>query len=310
MDPLGAVGLPGQRGLERVAVGRLACRPRPAPGARPGRRRRRPRAADKVTVQPTARSGWQLRRLDPVAQQVRAGVAGLLRVELGGRQRAVLHRGDERLAVLGPGHQRWLERRRDLQLPAARRVGVHEVEPGVAGRARRTAASRPARRRCSSPCAAARRPRAARPARAHAAGRRSASPCSTPGSNSTCIPTQMPSTGRPPASRSADHVRRRRPRPAPPCRPRRHRRPGTTSPSASSAACEVGGHLDRRHPTALERTLRPSAGCPTRSRARRRRTRCDGAAHSTPLVDGTPARAGRARPPRATPAPAPCTAPR
>ena len=45
VDPLGAVALPGQRGLQRIAVGRLACRPRPAPGGRPGRRRRRRRAA-------------------------------------------------------------------------------------------------------------------------------------------------------------------------------------------------------------------------------------------------------------------------
>ena len=45
MDPLGAVALPGQRGLERVAVARLACRRRPARAGPPGRRRRRRRAA-------------------------------------------------------------------------------------------------------------------------------------------------------------------------------------------------------------------------------------------------------------------------
>ena len=42
---------------------------------------------------------------DPVAQQRGAGVAGLLRVELGGPQRAQLDGGDERVAVLGQRHQ-------------------------------------------------------------------------------------------------------------------------------------------------------------------------------------------------------------
>ena len=39
---------------------------------------------------------------DPVGEQLGAGVAGLLGVELGGPQRAVLHGGDERLAVRRP----------------------------------------------------------------------------------------------------------------------------------------------------------------------------------------------------------------
>ena len=45
MDPLGAGVLPGERGLERVAVALSRCRRRPARAGRPGRRRRRRRAA-------------------------------------------------------------------------------------------------------------------------------------------------------------------------------------------------------------------------------------------------------------------------
>jgi hypothetical protein len=51
-------------------------------------------------------SSRRLQRLDPVAQQVRTGVAGFLGVKLSRPQRPVLHRRDEGLAVLGPGHQR------------------------------------------------------------------------------------------------------------------------------------------------------------------------------------------------------------
>jgi twitching motility protein PilT len=49
----------------------------------------------------------------PVAEQPGAGVAGFFGVELGGAQRSVLHGGDERCAVLGPGD----ERLEELQLP-------------------------------------------------------------------------------------------------------------------------------------------------------------------------------------------------
>ena len=45
VHPLGAAVLPGQGGLERVAVRRSPSRPRPGPGGPPGRRPRRPRAA-------------------------------------------------------------------------------------------------------------------------------------------------------------------------------------------------------------------------------------------------------------------------
>ena len=44
VDPLGAGGLPAERGLQRVAVRRSRCRPRPGRGGRRGRRRRRRRA--------------------------------------------------------------------------------------------------------------------------------------------------------------------------------------------------------------------------------------------------------------------------
>ena len=60
-----------------------------------------------------------------------AGVAALLGVELGGRQRAVLDAGDEPVAVLGPGDQRLGQRAgrpvgREREVADA--VGVHEVE--------------------------------------------------------------------------------------------------------------------------------------------------------------------------------------
>src|SRR5664280_1515890 len=59
----------------------------------------------------------------PVAQQLGAGVAGLLRVELGGRQRSALHGGGEGLAVLAGADQRAGD--------APGGVGVYEVEPLV-----------------------------------------------------------------------------------------------------------------------------------------------------------------------------------
>ena len=56
---------------------------------------------------------------EPVASSCGAGVAGLLRVELGGGQRAVLDRGDERARRGRPGHQRGQTR----VAAAARRAG-------------------------------------------------------------------------------------------------------------------------------------------------------------------------------------------
>ena len=69
--------------------------------------------------------------LHPATQQRRSGVGGLLRVELRGHERSVLHGRDEPItAVRGPGH---LRRAQHLVLgghhPVAYPVGVHEVEP-------------------------------------------------------------------------------------------------------------------------------------------------------------------------------------
>ena len=105
---------------------------------------------------PGAASAGQASVFEPVGQQLGAGVAALLRVELGGRQRPVLHAGDEPVAVLGPGHLR-----------LGQRAGGPSSASGNCGR-RRSARSRSARRpgrrtarcprrprRCSSPCAGA-----------------------------------------------------------------------------------------------------------------------------------------------------------
>src|SRR5690606_10155724 len=78
-----------------------------------------------------ATRGASAQGAQPVAEQLDAGLAGLLGVELGGRQRAVLDGGDEGGAVLGPRDERALERRAGLEV--RRRVlldgvGVDEVE--------------------------------------------------------------------------------------------------------------------------------------------------------------------------------------
>ena len=159
-------------------------------------------------------------------------------------------------------------------------VGVHEVEPlvrdaGEQQRARRGASTvfQPMCGRtgaCSS--LDVRRATRRRPS--------VATPCSTPRSNSTCMPTQMPSTGRPPASRAPTDGRR----PSTAARPAMHAAnaptPGTTRPSASSAASRSAVTVDVGA-DALERALRPSAGCPTRSRGRRRDGRAHRRAHAS-----------------------------
>ena len=265
VDPVGAVALPGQRRLQRVAVRGLASRPRPGPGGRPGRRPRPRRAAGSASSVHTlpieghddehrqrqqrpaararsaaattrrstrssqqqaerdarrwrparpgcagraarprrrcrgvsrrssappagparapaapplglrrppaaglplgpppgpflahARSARRRRRWsrrtanggEPVAQQRRAGVAGLLRVELGRRQAARLDRGHERPAVDGRGHQR---AGRVQRVGRVRRVRVDEVEPRVGGQPGEQRASRPAARTVFQP---------------------------------------------------------------------------------------------------------------------------------------------------------------
>lgn len=72
------------------------------------------------------------RVLTQLVSRAAAGVAGLLGVELGGPERAVLDRRHERLPVRGPGDQRRVDPRAvRLQLPVPHPVGVDEVEAGV-----------------------------------------------------------------------------------------------------------------------------------------------------------------------------------
>ena len=100
VDPLGAGLLPGEGGGERVAVVRLAAglaldQPHGLPvGDVDGRQQHQAvghRRASDVT-RGTYRSSQPA---DPVLEQGRASVAGLLRVELGRRERPVLDRRDE-----------------------------------------------------------------------------------------------------------------------------------------------------------------------------------------------------------------------
>ena len=97
----GAQRLPDAR--RRPGAGRAGAR---LPGRLGHRSARRAAAPLPLGAAPRPAPTARRERADPVAQQPGAGVAGLLRVELGRRQRAVLHRGHERLAVLRPGDQR------------------------------------------------------------------------------------------------------------------------------------------------------------------------------------------------------------
>ena len=136
-----------------------------------------------------------------------------------------------------------------------RGVGVHEVEPGVRGRGRRTASS-PAHAStvfqpmCGSTGARSGSTRPGQHARARRSRRRARRRRRTaPACRRRC---RAPAAA--PRSRVGDDRRRRRPRPARPCRRRTRRRPGTTRPSASTAARAVGGDRDVG-PDPFERAL-------------------------------------------------------
>ncbi len=230
---------PGSRPVvrRRTAWARAARRSRRStsggPGRCPERRLVLPRG---TTPRPL------LAQSDPtqLRSSRRAGVPGLLRVELRGAQRAVLDGGDEAVA-----------RRGSPRSPGAR--GCGRWSAGSSRGRRRSARSRTAR--CSTPsnsavsagvstvfqpmcgttgaCSRSTTP-------GHSSRPGVSTPCSTPRANSTCMPTQMPSTLRPPASRRpttswprtarmpSTHAGRRR-RPAPPGRPRPSPRRGRRS---------------------------------------------------------------------------------
>src|SRR5690606_27508080 len=71
-----------------------------------------------------------LKRIDRVAQEVGASVAGLLRVELGGREWAVLDGGEEGDAVFGPGEAGGGDVVAVGEFPLLGGGGVDEVEAG------------------------------------------------------------------------------------------------------------------------------------------------------------------------------------
>ena len=272
------------------AAGRPDARParRPPPGPRPAAP---PRARARPGAGPAPCSSTLSERPDPVAQQRGAGVAGLLRVELGGasagrsrpRPRTGRHRARPR-SPAAPGSGRWSR---------------------GSTRARRTSArSRSARPRCRRTAWCRRAPstvfqpmcgtigacsRSTTPG--HSSQPSVSTPCSTPRSNSTCMPTQIPSTGRPPASRRPI-TRSPRTRRSPAMHAANAPTPGTTSPSASCASwmsavsvTSRAGALDRAHGGAEiprpvvedDDVLHRSRACPwwreRRSRAGRTRRR-------------------------------------
>ena len=221
MQPLGALLLPGQRGLERVAE--LAAGAGhaldqldgpPAATSTAGSSSRRAvghgsrsgagaeRRAGASAVGDGARSTGH-----SDAHPVRAAAAAPASPDFSGwnwvaAQRAVLDGGDEAArrasaqVTTGATAANGAARASSVQL--LRGVRVDEVEPLVARR-RRTAASRAGRRPSTSPCAARPRPAAARPCPATRRAPRSVTALgSVEPSNSTCIPTQTPEH-RPPA---------------------------------------------------------------------------------------------------------------
>ena len=281
---------------------RPAALPAPRPGAagppargpaRPAAPPSRARSGSRAPARSYAddRAG----RGDPVAQQRGAGVAGLLRVELG---RATAGRARPRRRTARRGW-RWSPRRRRRRAPPGRRrVRVDEVEPRVARAARRTAPTRPApstvfQPMCGTRCAAS---------RVTAPGSSPSplvtTPCSSPESNRICMPTQMPSTGRPAADPVGDDRARRRAPSMPAMQAAYAPTPGHDQPVGGGRRGQVGGD---RHVGAGARPApaRPSAGCPSRSRAPRPAARIScppAAARATP-----PAAASTAeRPPTST----------
>ena len=243
----------------------------PAPGARCAPRRSASAArAAATTAASRSRSArrWArsllMRRAhrvrDPVAQQRGAGVAGLLRVELGGGQRAVLDRGDEPVAaVLGPGHQRGAGAVVGDQRPVAHAVGVHEVEP-LGLDPGEEAASRPGPRRCSSPCAGTTGAWSRSTTPGHSSQPSVSTPCSTPRLeehlHADADAEHRPAAGEPAADdpRAVDRAqarpcrRRTRRRRAPPGRRRPARRRGRRSASTSAPARSTARTAERRLP--------------------------------------------------------------
>ena len=240
-----------------------------------------------------------------LASRPQAGVAGLLRVELRGRtagRSRPRRRRAPRARPRSPGADGTARRPR---VPRLHGIGVHEVE-ALVGDAGEQRATRPGRRRCSSPCAAGSRRAAPRRRRATppALGRHAvldagleqdlhadADAQHRAAAGQPVVDELRPPTARKPAMQAAN---------AP--------TPGTTRPSAASAASESEVTVTSAPP--LQRPLRRTAGCPSRSRGRRpahRGTRTKApTSHSVALGATAPPRpAGRARRRRAAPAPPP-----
>ncbi|GMA85391.1 hypothetical protein GCM10025868_06410 [Angustibacter aerolatus] len=138
VHPLRPARLPGQRGVEGVAVGRLAAglalhqAHRPpldhVDGGQQPQRGQRGRVAHAGGLLGVGGPGHSDRT--QFSSSLRAGVAALLGVELGRRQGALLDGGHEPRPVRRPGDVGLGEARvGDLQPPVLHGVGVHEVEP-------------------------------------------------------------------------------------------------------------------------------------------------------------------------------------
>ena len=232
----------------RVAAGRCAgagcgvsrrserAPPLPAPASAPGAPARSAVAASALGAPPRALLAHRAQRhgCTQLRSSAAPGVAGLLRVELGGRT-AARARPRRRTARRGSRWSRAPRRRRASASGAPRTSARSRTARRRA--ARRTAPSRPAPSTVFQPmCGTRSARRAGSPRRAAGPSPLVTTPCSSPESNRICMPTQMPSTGRPARDPVGDHragAERRRCRP---CRPRTRRRPARRARRRAAAA--------------------------------------------------------------------------
>ena len=247
---------PGPASATRRAISRRSASragparapPRPSPP--------RPRAGPPARALPCSPERPHALRsvASQLPQQPRAGVAGLLRVELGRPQRRRARprpRTARRASAVGD------QRRRSA---AIGRVRVDEVEARSPVERRRTAPSRPAASTVFQPmCGSDRRAAAGAPSPGSSPRPLVTTPCSSPASKRICMPTQMPEhrpAGRDPVGGSPGRRRSRRSRPCRPRTPRRRARPARRRrPARSRSAVTVTSAPARASARSADRRL-------------------------------------------------------